>query len=762
MGDHSFSSSNYVISSNKEMLASVMGNIQQAEQATTHHYHKSFRGFSAKLTPEQAQKLRDTKSVISVFESKSNHLHTTHSWEFLKIDAIPENNELMKIDSKSDVIVGVLDTGVWPESESFDDKGLGPVPKRFNGKCVAGDKFSDKNCNRKIIGARYYSKGYETKYGPLESQGLTFFRSARDSEGHGTHTASTIAGSIVHNVSLFGIASGTARGGMPNARLAVYKVCWPGFPVGSCEDADILSAFDDAIHDGVDIISMSLGERPTRSTSLFKDVLSIGSFHAFKNNILVSASAGNDGTPGSVAHISPWSLTVAASSINRELNTNVQLGNSLTLEVSVDHNFMNIVHIFTYEFLKNISYFQGSSINPYKMDKSYGVISAADAAIAGVPKENSRSCYPNTLDHNLIKGKIVVCTATTDDSRIFKGFVVRAGGGVGMILIDDDPLAESDHVREHVIPTTILEPKEIPVLREYLTSNHSLRKPTAIIHSTTTNISIAIQAPKMAVFSSMGPNIVVPDIIKPDITAPGVRILAAWSPVAFTQFGSVKYRFESGTSMSCPHVSAIAAIIKSHHPSWSPAAIKSAIMTTATVTMDDGTPILKNPSGSFATPFDYGSGHINPVAALDPGLIYDFNTNDIYNFLCSSPGLFQNLVTCPKPPIPTYDLNYPSIGVANMNGSATVVRTVTYYGHGPAVFDSNVVLDNPAGVKVKATVKPKQLKFKEAGEQMKFSVSFVADKTSHGSLVFGSLTWSSGNKYNVRSPIGLNLASAIQ
>ncbi|KAI3901050.1 hypothetical protein MKW92_050105 [Papaver armeniacum] len=214
------------------------------------------------------------------------------------------------------------------------------------------------------------------------------------------------------------------------------------------------------------------------------------------------------------------------------------------------------------------------------MDKSYGVISAADAAIAGVPKENSRSCYPDTLDHNLIKGKIVVCTATTDDSRIFKGFVVRAGGGVGMILIDDDPLAESDQVREHVIPTTILEPKEIPVLREYLTSNHSLRKPTAIIHSTTTNISTAIQAPKMAVFSSMGPNIVAPDIIKPDITAPGVRILAAWSPVAFTQFGSVKYRFESGTSMSCPHVSAIAAIIKSHHPSWSPAAIKSAIMTT--------------------------------------------------------------------------------------------------------------------------------------------------------------------------------------
>ncbi|KAI3923107.1 hypothetical protein MKX01_014490 [Papaver californicum] len=735
MGDHSFSDSNSVISSNNELLASITGNIREAEQATTHHYHKSFRGFSAKLTPEQAQKLRDTETVISVFESKSNQLLTTHSWEFLGVDVIPQNNELTKIDSKSDVIVGVLDTGIWPESESFDDKELGPVPKRFNGKCVTGDKFLDKNCNRKIIGARFYSQGYEAKYGPLESQGLMFFRSPRDSEGHGTHTASTIAGSIVHNVSLFGIASGTARGGIPNARLAIYKVCWPGFP-GSCEDADILSAFDDAIHDGVDIISMSLGEPPRRSTSLFKDVLSIGSFHAFKNNILVSASAGNEGTPGSVAHISPWTLTVAASSINRELNSNVQLGNSRTLK--------------------------GSSINPIDMDKFYEVIFAADAAIAGVPKEYIRSCYNGTLDHNLIKGKIVVCTATTYDSTIFKGIVVRDGGGVGMILIDDDPLAESDYVLEHVIPTTVLEPKEIPVLREYLTSNQSLRKPTAMIHSTTTNISKAIQAPKMAVFSSMGPNIVAPDIIKPDITAPGVRILAAWSPVAFTQFGSVSYKFESGTSMSCPHVSAVAAIIKSHHPSWSPAAIKSAIMTTATVTMDDGTPISKNPSGSFATAFDYGSGHINPVAALDPGLIYDFNTTDIYNFLCSSPGLFPNLVTCPNPPIPTYDLNYPSIGVANMNGSVTVIRTVTYCGHGPAVFDSAVILDNPAGVKMKVTVKPKQLKFKEAGEKMKFSVQFVSDETNHGSLVFGSLTWSYGNKYKVRSPIGLNLASAIQ
>ncbi|KAJ0638531.1 putative tripeptidyl-peptidase II [Helianthus annuus] len=82
----------------------------------------------------------------------------------------------------------------------------------------------------------------------------------------------------------------------------------------------------------------------------------------------------------------------------------------------------------------------------------------------------------------------------------------------------------------------------------------------------------------MAVFSSKGPNIITPDIIKPDITAPGVNILAAWSPVSTAD--SINYNILSGTSMSCPHVSAVVALLKSVHPYWSPAAIKSAIMTT--------------------------------------------------------------------------------------------------------------------------------------------------------------------------------------
>ncbi|KAI3923725.1 hypothetical protein MKW98_011355 [Papaver atlanticum] len=728
MGDHSYPDSNSVITSNHGLLASVTGSIGQAEEAAIHHYSKSFRGFSAILTPEQAQQLRDSESVISVFESRISKLHTTHSWEFLGVDAIPQYNHFTEIESKSDVIVGVLDSGIWPESESFNDKGLGPVPKRFKGECVAGDQFTVKNCNRKIIGARFYSKGFEAEYGPLESFNRTIFRSPRDSDGHGTHTASTVAGSVVNNVSLSGMASGTARGGMPNARLAIYKPCW--FVV--CSDADLLVAFDDAIHDGVDIISVSLGAAPT---SFFTDVYSIGSFHAFKKGILVSAGGGNGGLPGTAIHPAPWILAVAASTIDREFYSNVHLGNSKILK--------------------------GYAINPLEMDNYYGIISATDAAASGVPLRNASFCYKNTLDHDLIKGKIVVCLgeAVTSDIRSDKGIVVRDGGGVGMILID--PTIGNDFGFQYVIPTTLLDPKEAELLREYLTTE---KEPTARIYPTRTTTLNTIRAPKMAVFSSMGPNIITPDIIKPDITAPGVNISAAWSPVGieFTGDRSVDFNVLSGTSMSCPHASAVAAIIKSHHPSWSPSAIKSAIMTTATVMDNSWRPIKKNPNGTRTTPFDYGSGHINPVAALDPGLVYDFGVSDIISFLCStgaSSAQIQNLtetpfVTCNNPPIPTYDLNYPSIGVAKMNGNVSVLRTATYYGNGPTVFKA--AFKNPPGVRV--VVEPHELKFQKSGEKMSFRVHFMPYKTSNGSFVFGSMTWSNGI-HKVRSPIGVNVTS---
>lgn len=188
---------------------------------------------------------------------------------------------------------------------------------------------------RKIIGSRFYFEGFEVETGPLESNApLPFFRSARDSDGHGTHTASTIAGSKVPNASFFGMARGTARGGAPSTRLAIYKACWFGF----CSDADVLAAMDDAIYDGVDIISLSLGPDPPQPT-YFENALSIGAFHAFQKGVLVSASAGNSGFPSTACNVAPWILTVAASTLDREFHSNVYLGNSRILKVNLASGF---------------------------------------------------------------------------------------------------------------------------------------------------------------------------------------------------------------------------------------------------------------------------------------------------------------------------------------------------------------------------------------------------------------------------------------
>ncbi|GKU93863.1 hypothetical protein SLEP1_g7422 [Rubroshorea leprosula] len=576
------------------------------------------------------------------------------------------------------------------------------------------------------ISARFYSQGYEAQNGPLESFNRTFFRSARDSEGHGSHTASTIAGSLVPNVSLFGIANGIARGGAPSARLAIYKACW----FRLCNGADVLSAMDDAISDGVDILSLSLGPRPPQPI-YFQNAISIGAFHAFQKGILVSASAGNSFFPGTAINVAPWILTVAASSIDREFNSNIYLGNSKILK--------------------------GFSLNHMRMETSYSLITGSAAAAKGVTPKNASFCKNNTLDAALIKGKIVVCTTEAlTDNRREKGIFVRQGGGVGIILID--PMAK-DIGFQFVIPGTLIGQKEATEIQAYMATEKS---PVARIYPTKTILG-SKPSPEMAVFSSMGPNIISPDIIKPDISGPGLNILAAWSPVATesTAEQSVNYNIISGTSMSCPHISAVAAIIKSSQPSWSPAAIKSAIMTTATVLDNTGNLIGRDPNSFETTPFDYGSGHVNPKAAVNPGLVYDFDSNDVINFLCStgaSPAqlknLTGNLIHCQNPPIPSYNFNYPSIGVAQMNGSLSIKRTVTYYGEGQTVYAANI--DNPTGVMVKVT--PSKLKFLKTGEKMSFRVDFTPYKISNGNFVFGALTWSNGI-HNVRSPIGLNVLS---
>ncbi|KAJ4720889.1 putative Cucumisin [Melia azedarach] len=254
------------------------------------------------------------EGVLSVFPNRKRKLHTTRSWDFMGFSQQVKRAQTVE----SDTIIGVFDTGIWPESDGFNDTGFGPPPAKWKGTCQASANFT---CNNKIIGARYYR--IDGVFSPDD------IVSPRDKNGHGSHTASTAAGNPVNMANLYGLASGTARGGVPSARIAVYKICWSD----GCHDADILNAFDDAIADGVDIISLSVG---SHAHEYFNDAIAIGSFEAMRSGILTSTSAGNDGPrPSSISNIAPWLLTVAASTIDRHFSTKVQLGNNQSYQVII-------------------------------------------------------------------------------------------------------------------------------------------------------------------------------------------------------------------------------------------------------------------------------------------------------------------------------------------------------------------------------------------------------------------------------------------
>jgi subtilisin family serine protease len=214
-------------------------------------------------------------------------------------------------------MVGAL--GIWPESRSFSDEGYGPVPSRWKGVCQVGEGWGSNNCSRKIIGARFYSAGV------AEEELKIDYLSPRDANGHGTHTASTAAGSVVEAVSFHGLGAGAARGGAPRARIAVYKAIWgSGRGAGAGNTATLLAAIDDAIHDGVDVLSLSLASVEN----------SFGALHAVQKGVAVVYAAANFGPASQVVrNTAPWVITVAASQIDRSFPTTVTLGNKQQIVV---------------------------------------------------------------------------------------------------------------------------------------------------------------------------------------------------------------------------------------------------------------------------------------------------------------------------------------------------------------------------------------------------------------------------------------------
>ncbi|XVF71690.1 hypothetical protein PTKIN_Ptkin12aG0060000 [Pterospermum kingtungense] len=713
-----------VTESHYEFLGSFLGSRDYARESIFYSYTRHINGFAANLEDEVATEIARHPKVVSLFLNKGRKLHTTRSWDFLGLEhngEVPSNSIWNKARYGEDTIIGNLDTGVWPESKSFGDDGYGPIPSKWKGICQ-NDKDAGFHCNRKVIGARYFNKGYAAVVGKLNSS----FDTPRDKEGHGTHTLSTAGGNLVANASVFGFGKGTAKGGSPRARVAAYKVCYPPVAGNECFDADILAAFDQAIHDGVDALSVSLGGDPT---PFFNDSVAVGSFHAIKHGIVVVCSAGNSGpADGTVSNLAPWQITVGASTMDREFPSIVSLGNNM--------------------------HYKGQSLSVKVLpDKLFPLISAADAKAANASIVNASLCQAGALDPKKVAGKILVCLRG-QNARVDKGQQSALAGAVGMILANNILTGNEIIADAHVLPASHINYTDGLAVFAYI---NSTKNPSAYIGPVTTQIGTK-PAPFMAAFSSKGPNTITPEILKPDITAPGVSVIAAYTEAqgpTNEDFDKrrVKFNSASGTSMSCPHVSGVVGLLKTLYPNWSPAAIKSAIMTTAT-TMDNLKEPILNASYIKAGPFSYGAGHIQPNLAMDPGLVYDLSANDYLNFLCTL-GYNETLISmfsqkpykCPKP-ISLANFNYPSITIPKLVGSITVTRTVKNVGS-PGTYRAQV--KTPMGISV--YVKPKILKFEKVGEEKTFSVTLKADKVhAVKEYVFGQLIWSD-HEHQVRSPI---------
>jgi subtilisin family serine protease len=699
----------------KQEHDATLGAAKIATSRKVYDYNLIFNGYAARLTQAEASRLKGTKGVLRVWQDEIVTADTVTTRDFLGLTG---SNGVWQKQFKGDakaglgVIVGVIDSGIWPENPSFaalseprPDQSI--INAKWNGVCDSGPQ-NPVTCNNKIIGARSFQAGITRT--PFE------YNSARGFSGHGTHTASTAAGNFNVPATINGFNVGTTSGMAPAARIAVYKGLWAtanpdGTPTGSSSGSttDLAMAIEAAVADGVDVINYSI----SGSTNSIVRPTDIAFYNAAAAGVFISASAGNTGAASTVNHNAPWMTTVAASTHDRGNAKTLTLGNGAT--------------------------YTGVGVVPPGVPSS-PIVDSESIPAAGRTPADARLCLLGSLDPAGAAGKIVICQRGVN-ARVDKSLAVLNAGGVGMIQINTTA-AESINGDWHSVPSIHFGPTEGAAIRAY-----------AATAGATASISVTdesqVRAPAMAGFSSFGPAVAGGgDLLKPDITAPGVDVIAAVAPP-----GHAGKDFDglSGTSMAAPHVAGLAALLKSKNPSWSPMWIKSALMTTATTKDNTGQPI-QQPLGN-ATPINYGSGHVVPRSSFDPGLVYDSTPEDWFKYGCAL-NQFQ-LVTDPGAcaaagTIDPSDLNYPSISVGDLAGKQTVTRTVTNVTKKIGIYHIDVTA--PAGFTAK--VSP-QFLLLLPGWKASYKVTLTRTDAAFGQFSFGSLSvneFLTGN-HKVVSPI---------
>lgn len=646
-----------------------------------YRYTTALNGFAVHLEQRQVKQLRADPRVLLV-ERNTVRDTTSDAGDFLGLTG--DNGAWSRAGGRDEsgrgVVIGVVDSGIWPENPSFaglpqQTPGQSTEAPGFHGACAPADRWGLADCNDKVISARWFVRGFGR-----DRLASTEAASPRDTTGHGTHSASTAAGEPEVDVRIDGQSFGRASGMAPAAALAVYKACWtaPDPDDDGCATADTVAAVDRAVADGVDVLSVSVS-----GSSEPDDTLSRAFLGAASAGVFVATAAGNDGpAAGSVGNTAPWVATVGAST-HRAYQGSLRLGDGTE--------------------------YVGAMTSDVAVPRARLVL-AADAASVGSTREAAARCEVDALDAAAVQGSVVVCERGVTP-RVEKSSAVARAGGVAMVLANT--AAASLDADVHPIPTVHVNVDAARAIKAYVRTAGA--DATAGLDPTGAEPT---PLPASAAFSARGP---VPgrDLLKPDFTAPGVSVVGAVAPMADSRR---LWDLRSGTSVSAPHAAGLAALVRGLHRSWSPAWIKSAMMTTA------------NQLQGTSSPLAAGAGQVDPTALLEPGVVLSSGPVSWHKFL---DGELRGL-----------DLNLPSVAVGSLVGRTTVVRRLTNVSGSTETYTASVTgLDG-----VEASVRPQTLTLRP-GQTRRVRIRLAATTAApQHDFVSGEITWT-GLVHEARVPV---------
>lgn len=720
-------------------------------------YQYGLNGFAARMSPAQADKLEHLPEVLNVWEDEIRPMALRYSPTFLELFAADDGLRSAEGLDGEGIVIGIIDSGVAPGHPSLADTReadrpracrsswgettlLGrwlcrrfrklpdvpdfDAPESWNGSCETGELFETSDCNNKLIGARWFIDG-ALESGPIDEGEI---RSARDADGHGTHTATTAAG-VRTRASIFGTLLGDIEGIAPRARVAAYKACWlrPGSTRASCNTSDLVNAIDAAVADGVDVISYSIGSS-LRRISAPDDVALLAATRA---GVLTVVAAGNEGpNPGTIGSPAggPWVITAAASSRTGESSVEAL---QVTAPSAIAGKYATKEANFTPPLQDN---------DP--IEASLVLVDDDDDTTSdGATGTTSDACQA-LVNGDDVNGNIAFIqrTGCSFDDKVRNA--ADAGAVAALVYnIAGEPVVMFGTEGSVDIPALMIGQADANLILAELDAGNDvtvvLDKGLLLTTPDTGNV--------MASFSARGPAPVA-DILKPDVTAPGINILAGFTPDSANAAPGENFAFLSGTSMSTPHVAGVAALLLQAHPTWTPSEIRSALMTTARQNINSSSGL------GDANPFDFGAGHIVPNDAFDPGLVFETSVDEYDAFACGVESPAVSSTRCEELEgaglsFAAADMNQPSIALSTLTSQRIVRRRVTNISDEGGAYTVSVT--SPPGMSFE--VSPTSISL-APGESAVFDVTARYLSGPLDRWRFGSLTWSSDTR-DVYSPI---------